>query len=763
MNATLDTRPAPDDLRPAPGARALPWILLLLRIVAGALAIGLALATALVLLLVVAGQQAQAAVPAQPTALADSAGGGGAGPGTDLERLRMHAASGLLIATPEGLRVAPLQSSDARLRVTGTTVRAVVTQRFLNPFPAADGRWLEGTYLFPLPDDAAVDHLRMRVGDRVIEGEIHERQAARALHAAARAAGHQVAMIEQQRPNAFRTAVSNIAPGATIEVEIEYQQGLALRDGRWTLRFPTVLTPRYARPVDDGGDGDVGAVAGSPEPAEAPEASSTQMPSTHQPSMRQPVIVGAHDLNPVSLQVEIDAGMPVTRPASASHHLRVDAQDADGDEAARWRVATADASPADRDFVLSWAPAPTHAASASMRIERHAEGLYGLLVVSPPNGALDTQPRLARETTFVIDTSGSMGGESIAQARRALLFALARLSPIDTFNVIQFNSTHASLWTAPRAADARAIAQAREWVGRLVATGGTEMRGALEQALSTPLPEGRLGQVVFITDGAIDHEDELIALVRERVGARRLFTVGIGSAPNGWFMRKTAEIGGGTHTMIGRTGEVELRMAALFDRISRPVSSGLSLDIEGARAVDTSRLPRELYAGEPLVVALRLDAVPTAVTVSGRHSSAWTVPVRVLETDGAGLHALWARERLEALGDELRRTVADSDAGRALRADAVRLALAHHLVSDWTSLVAVDHTVARPAEAPLDGGDVPANMPAGWSLPRTATPAPLQLAIGVLLFGLGFALLLNRRASQWIAATGVRRAPKASA
>src|SRR5690606_1949321 len=161
------------------------------------------------------------------------------------QRLQAHQGSGMILACRDGPLAAPLQSTDALLRVTRNTVRGTVRQRFRNP----GEEWLEGTYLFPLPDDAAVDHLRMKVGDRIIEGAIREKEAARREFADARRRGQRASLVEQKRPNAFSTHVTNIAPGAVIEIEIEYQQTLALRDGAWRLRFPGVLAPRYSRPA----------------------------------------------------------------------------------------------------------------------------------------------------------------------------------------------------------------------------------------------------------------------------------------------------------------------------------------------------------------------------------------------------------------------------------------------------------------------------------------------------------------------------------
>lgn len=721
-----------DRQRSAPGPQARgsarEWLVLLAQIVGGAFAIGFTLASALlVLVLLSGGAQAATAAP-DPQAL---------------ERLQSHRGSGLLLATPDGPVVAPLLSSAARLRVTGNTVRAQVTQRFANPYrPVTDGAeaaWLEGTYLFPLPDDAAVDHLRMRVGDRIVAGEIREKGDARRVYAQARAAGRSASMIEQQRPNAFRTQVANIAPGATIEIEIAYQQTLASKDAEWTLRLPTVVNPRYSSP----GDAAVGA-------------------------MHQPVIFAAEPTERprIAITVDVDAGLAIGEPRSSTHRLQTVAP---GAVPGTWHVQTSDDGVADRDFVLEWTASPAARAQASLRVERHDGALYGLLVVNPPIAPLAEQPRVARETTFVVDTSGSMSGASIEQARSALLFALERLVPGDRFNLIQFNSVHSSLFEAPRPVDAQTLRQARAWVRRLVATGGTEMRGALAQALAGVPDAGLIGQVVFITDGAVDYEDELVELVRAKVGERRLYTVGIGSAPNGYFMRKTAELGGGSFTLIGRSAEVERRMAALFDQLARPVATDLGFTLQGAQPLDLPRMPRDLMAGEPLVVALRLDALPTAAAVSGRHppvaasgaapasrpsagGERWQVAVDVVEAPDSGLHVLWARTALEDLRDSLRQARgADAAVVVGLRREAVRIALAHHLVSDHTSLVAVDRQPGRPAGTPLEAADVPALAPAGWTLPQTATPAGLQLLAGIACLALGFLLLLHRRCSEWIA------------
>ena len=180
-------------------------------------------------------------------------------------------------------------------------------------------------------------------------------------------------------------------------------------------------------------------------------------------------------------------------------------------------------------------------------------------------------------------------------------------------------------------------------------------------------------------------------------------------------------------------------------------------------------MPRDLYAGEPLILTARFSELPRSITVSGTAGTdaqgvarRWRIPVDISDAADSGLHVLWARARIETLSDAIRQARHTAAPPDELREKLVRLALDHHLVSDYTSLVAVDRTPVRPADAAMRHGDVPANLPAGWeyervfgqagaALAQTATSAPLQLLIGVLLLAFGFLLLLSRRGARFIA------------
>jgi Ca-activated chloride channel family protein len=257
---------------------------------------------------------------------------------------------------------------------------------------------------------------------------------------------------------------------------------------------------------------------------------------------------------------------------------------------------------------------------------------------------------------------------------------------------------------------------------------------------------------VFLTDGAVGNEDALFRLIRERLGERRLFTVGIGSAPNSHFMIKAAELGRGTFTYIGRIDEVRDKMSALFGKLESPVMTALEVHWpEGARAESwPGRIP-DLYAGEPVVVAAALDRLDGEVRVSGvRGERAWEARVPLaLNGGGAGLGSLWARGKVEALVDSLREGASED----SVRTQVIELATAHRLVTKYTSFVAVDRTPARPDDAALKLAAVPTNLPDGWvydkvfgELPQGATDSRFALLTGALMLLLSLAMLRRRPA-----------------
>jgi Ca-activated chloride channel family protein len=641
----------------------------------------------------------------------------------------------LLLRSGDGAQPAPLLHTDVQMQVAGLVARVRVQQRFHNP---GDG-WAEGIYVFPLPEDAAVDHMDLRIGARRIAGQIKERAEAKRTYQQAARSGRKASLVEQERPNIFTTSVANIAPGEEVTVEIEYQQNVRYDAGLFSLRFPMVVGPRYipGAPAEQGGEDGGG---WSADTTEVPDASRITPPVQH--PKHGPI-------NPVRLDIELDAGVPLERVASPYHSIHSDAQGP-----GRYRVTLAgNEVPADRDFVLEWR-ARASAAPQSAGFIEHKDGEYYVsLMLLPPLAGEQTAPT-PREAVFVIDVSGSMQGASIDQAKQALLLALGQLKPHDRFNVIRFNHTTGSLYPEPQPASPENLARAKTFVNALYANGGTEMAPALRAALTGQTPAGYLRQVVFLTDGAVGNEDALFAIIRAGLGASRLFTVGIGSAPNSHFMRTAADYGRGTFTYIGAVNEVRTRMEELFRKLERPALTDIQVTWPPGVEVEAwpGHVP-DLYIGEPLTVSARLRVLPDSVAVHGRFAGKdWQSALGLADsTPHAGVAVLWARRKIEALTVQLREAQ-DRD---AVRKAIVEVALRHHLVSAHTSLVAVDVTPVRGDGDALHTRNLPTNLPHGWNyeavfggLPQTATAAQLHSLIGAMLLLLaGLFYLLRRRAA----------------
>ena len=668
----------------------------LARLAAEALAVGLVVSLALALAIFIVSAQAEAAER-----------GAVSGQGT----LMLKNASG------EAPVAAPLLFTDVDIAVSGMTARATVTQRFSNPTSV----WQEGVYVFPLPEKAADDHLEMMIGRRRIEGQIRERAEARAAYEQAKTEGRKATLVEQERPNVFTTNVAHIGPGEEITVTIEYQETLRYDTGAFRLRFPMVVAPRYI-PGTFAIDGEPGTGWGT-NTDQVPDAERLTPPVVHP---------AAGFVNPVTLNVELNPGFALSKIDSPYHQIDV-SETADH----RYTVKLANGTvAANRDFELVFTPDVAAAPGAAVFAERRDGKTYALAMVVPPAPiAGHAVPHSPREAVFIIDTSGSMEGTSITQAKQALQMALDRLQGGDRFNVIEFNSVTKALFGAPVPVDATTLAKARAFVTGLRARGGTEMKPALEAALTRDLNPGFVRQVVFLTDGAVGNEGELVHLIRERLSDRRLFTIGIGSAPNSFFLTKAAQYGRGTFTYIGDVREVAEKMGALFTKLESPVLTDISISWPGKVEVWPHE-PGDLYAGEPIVVVAQTDALEGNVTITGRRAGVpWSASVPL--SAGAsepGIGVLWARAKIEALTDAQNGGESEADIRKAV----IDVALTHHLVSKYTSLVAIDVTPTAPPGTTGTKTALPTNLPEGASFEtifggaQTATPATLHLLLGAI-------------------------------
>ncbi|RZV38895.1 MAG: marine proteobacterial sortase target protein [Chromatiales bacterium] len=639
----------------------------------------------------------------------------------------------LLWRMQQGYTTATTLNTDVRIDISGLVARVKVRQEFRNE----GGEWVEGIYVFPLPDKAAVDRMRLHIGDRFIEGEIREKEQAKKEYEQAKQAGKKASLVQQQRANLFTTSVANVAPGELVVVEIEYLEDLRYEDGRFSIRFPMTLTPRY--------------IPGQVLPDRQGNGWSADTDQVPDASLITPPQVTRSQNHKISLTADVNAGMPLEIIASRYHPVNVTEQNG------HYVVELSDQQTImDHDFELVWRPIPS-AKPRAMAFSETVDGKpYHLLMVMPPDQDDVPAAQMPRETIFIVDTSGSMHGVSMSQAKRAVNLAIKALKPGDLFNVIEFDSYTSALFPHSRLASAANVGSALAFVERLRAEGGTEMRPALKLAMSTPPQETHLRQIVFITDGSVGYEEEMFSIIEQQLGAARLFTVGIGSAPNSLFMRKAAEAGRGSYTFISALHEVREKMDALFKKLEHPQVTDIEVHWPSGVIVDSypATVP-DLYLGEPVSIKAQASngfRPGEVVRITGNSvTGSWAADLDIdSSTASEGVGALWARARIGALADQERR----GGNAEELRTGILQTALTHHLVSKYTSLIAVDKTPVRPVGDPLSSEQVPNLMPYGQSMnavfgfPATATSAPAMRIMGAAWMLAAFLFLVMIRTSR---------------
>ncbi len=666
------------------------------------------------------------AVALAVTALA--AGAMAIGPRPALAQASTGGAGNLWLAGSEA-RPALRVGSRIETSIVGVVARTRVLQRFRNP----EDTWLDAVYAFPLPEGAAVDTLRVRAGERLIEGEIMERSAARRTFERARDEGRRAALLDQQRANWFRTAISAIEPLGEVEVVIEYQELLDLESDGVHWRLP------LAAPHRPGG-------YGPEEPAPEEPAEEIGANDAADAIIDGTPPVGRTAATGVEVSIEIEAGFPLASAHSPSHapQLQHEALDVD-------RARFSGALTGDRDLVLRWrwrtGSEPELIVLSEPLPDGPEDAVLMMFLPSAPEGAR----RIDRELVLVVDTSGSMAGAPIRHARRALRSAIERLGPNDRFNVIAFAAEPRPLFERSRRATAETLAAAIAFIEALRAEGGTDADAALAVALADPNGSASaVRQVVFVSDGGVAGEPELLRRLSEELGRSRLHAVAIGSAPNGHFLRSAARLGRGTVTFIAARDEVGERMKQLFEKLEAPTVADLAVEWPDGAEMWPPRLP-DLHAGAPLVAAALVPRAQGEVRVRGRAADRpveWSLPLEPTRP-AAGIARLFARRKIRALEDGLARGDDPESVGAAVLATALR----HRIVSSRTSLVAVERTPRRPRSAPgrsasgraADAAADDAVIGPVGTLPAGATPAALWWRTGLALWAGGTGLALGVR------------------
>jgi Ca-activated chloride channel homolog len=592
-------------------------------------------------------------------------------------------APGGFTSVREGVKVAPftLEHTQVKAEISGGFARVEVSQRYANPSKER----LEAIYTFPLPENAAVTDMLMRISSRVVVGEIREREDAKRVYEAARSSGQVAALLEQERANVFTQSLANIPPGEKIFVHLKYVHEVHYDAGRYRFVFPMTVGPRYIPGAD-----------------RVPDASRVTPP---------PLSPGERSGHEIEVAVKLSPGLPITGLRSVSHRLLVRRPASDQ---ARVSLAASDRIP-NKDFVLEWG---LKAAKPELAVIAHrdkGEGTLMVLVAPQPRAApADVCPK---EMVFVIDTSGSQSGEPLAKEKQVVRRALQGMNPRDTFRLIRFDdhSTAFSSDALPGTPDN--IRMALSWVNGLNTRGGTELLGAMRAALETPRDPGRRRFVFFLTDGLIGGETEVIGAIQERLGDARVFTFGVGSSVNRALLESMARTGRGFAQYVRQDEDGAKAVDLFYRRVRNPLLLDLKVDWGGLPVTDVEPevLP-DLFDAQPVYVFARYAGPSTGtITVTGKLSGrqyrrALAVRLPSKREAHKSLAPVWARRRIERLMLEQSRGEKPE-----LVAQVKALGLAHRLLTKYTSFVAVERAIRAGLDIPLETVLIPVEMPEGVS------------------------------------------------
>lgn len=630
--------------------------------------------------------------------------------------------AGLAIIDPAtgGKRFLPLKSTSIRIQVTGGVAESEVVQTFRNDTKNA----LEAIYLFPLPPNATVTGMELRYEDRIVRSVVREKDEARQTYEKAKAEGRKAALVEQERPNMFTTSVTNFLPGETVEIHFRCIHPLEFEEGAYALVFPTTVGPRYI-------------------PANIPAEEAARITAP----VLNPSIDPQHRLN---LSIDI-RGIPVGRIDSATHAIQITRMDAD---LFAVKLAAGAMIP-NGDFGLRIGLAPGEGPAVTV-LESESQGAkYAMINIFPPLEArlLEAQT-VPRDVLFLIDTSGSMSGDSIGQARAGLLKCLGMLRPDDRFAIVRFSDSYSDFAPEPRPADAATLGAARSYVETLSASGGTEMQPALEHVLDLPAREGAMRLVIFLTDGDVGNEESLLRLIHAKLGQSRLFSFAIGSAPNEYLIKEMAKLGRGEARKIQSHEDIDRVMQDFFRTLDTPVLTDVELiwsDSHGRELTGVefypARLP-DLFRDRPVRICARLPErfrgeVAVRARARGRLFEE-TLPLDTGKTSGSSAaEKLFGRAQVDDL--MVRWLTAASDESRErVRKSVIQVALEHQIVTQFTSRVAVEEKISRRPDQVLVSGKVPLPLPRGWDASQFLPTATTNAEKGLIALALALAGLLLR-------------------
>ena len=661
----------------------------------------------------------------------------------------------------------------ANIEINGLVAYAEIKQTFINPYNIA----LAGKYQFPLPENSAVKQLMIKMGDVEILGEIMEKKAAKAIYQKAKKQGRKASLVEQQRPNLFTNKIANIPAQSTVVVTLKFIMPVSFSQGKFNLRLPLALTDRYqpgatsnsfkeSREQSSGNSPEHSAerspsnftrdltyvsanISTNLSPKELPEpfkTSTTRSPTTHVRSVAR---------SQSSINIVLNSGIPITSIVSDSHKIQL--RELNSEQNAYFITLDKTHVISDKTFDLTWQLIASNQPQISSFTQEVSGEFYTLLTFFPPETTVAQV--IARDIIFIIDTSGSMQAGSMEQAKASLQLALLQLNNKDSFNIIAFDNETELLFPVTHMASTDNISTAQQFIDGLSANGGTEMYRPLSNALMMKKDKTQsakaIRQIVFITDGAVANEFELMQLLNNAQDNFRLnfrlYTVGIGAASNGYFMKKAAQFGRGSYVFIQSKNEVQRKMSHFMTKISQPALTNIALTLDNQIHQNVEVYPKkipDLYFAEPLQIAIKSQFPISSVQLTAETVSTPFYQQLIIDDrqPSKGISSLWARRKIEDLVDSLI-VGANKD---QVKSQVIATSLNHQIISPYTSFIAVEK---QPEVSSLlakndlssvkksQNNAVKAHESLLVAMPQTSLDWQLQLLLGIALMLLSLVVM----------------------
>ncbi len=592
--------------------------------------------------------------------------------------------SRMIVMNEEGIvSDLPLEHTEAHITVDGSIQLVTVRQVYGNPYTNP----IETVYVFPLPESGAVYSMDMEIGDRRIEGEINERAEAQRIYQAAISQGQTAALLEQERPNVFTQTVGNIMPGDDIIIEIMYAAPVSYNDGTWEVVYPMVVGPRFI----PNGVADADRIT----PDIVPEDTRS-----------------GYD---IELTLTLDPGFPIREFESLNHATSNEIQD---DDRLFVELSRENEIP-NRDFVFSYTTAGNDIGAGVVSHNGDLGGHFMLML--EPDANVDPGDIAPKEIFFVVDNSGSMYGQPMDVAKETVRQFVSGMNPDDTFQIMKFSETASSMSAEPMRNTAANVNRGIDYINAMSGMGGTMMIEGVRACIGYPEDRERMRYIVFLTDGYIGNETEILSELKNTLGENtRLFSIGVGSSVNRYLIEGLAEEGRGYATYVGLDQDPKSAVEDIYNKINNPYLVGINIDWGNLDVTEVyPREIRDLYDGEPLVVVGRYgDSGRDEITISGTlNGRSWerSMNVRLVSRGGSeAADRLWAREKIH----HLNRLVLDSGyqgkPSDGLIEQIIGVSLDYRVLCEQTAFVAVD-TYERADGSNPEFIGIPVNMPEGVS------------------------------------------------